>query len=68
MGGLLNSVEDDFEEAETITSTIEFANLGALTDEKGIDLCIAEDGKIYGQVLMGSLNAKIVISPMKYKR
>lgn len=70
MGGLLDAVgdDDDFEEAKTITSTVEFAKLPELTDESGINLCIAEDGKIFGQILMGSLNAKLIISPMKYER
>jgi len=69
-GGLLaHTQSEEVEEVETIVPTIEFKSLPILTDESVIDLSIEEDGgKIFGQILMGSLTAKVIISPMKYKR
>ena len=69
-GGLLAHVSDDeIEEVETIVPTIEFKTLPLLTDESVVTLAIEEDGgKIFGSALMGSITAKFIVSPMRYKR
>lgn len=69
-GGLLSHTQSqDVEEVETIVPTTEFKALPLLTDESVISLYIPKSGgAIFGQALMGSLNAKIIVSPMKYKR
>jgi len=69
-GGLLSHTkEDKIKEVETMVSTIEFKTLPLLTDETIINLAIPKDNQaIFGKILMGSVIAKIIVSPMKYKR
>lgn len=69
-GGLLSHAkEGEVKEVETIIPTIEFKTLPLLTDEPVINLAIPKDNQaIFGKILMGSITAKIIISPMKYKR
>lgn len=69
-GGLLSHVdESEVEEVETIVPTIEFKSLPILTDESVLKLSIPKDnGAIFAQILMGSINVKVIVTPMKYKR
>lgn len=69
-GGLMaHASNDEIEEVETIVPTIEFKTLGMLTDESVIELCFEKDGgKIFGNVSMGAVTTKIIVTEMKYKR
>jgi len=69
-GGLLAHVGgDDVEEVETIVPTLEFKTIPLLTDETVVTIAIEKDGgKVFGSALMGSIRAKFIVSPMKYKR
>lgn len=70
MGGIFSGagVDETQEDAETIVSTIEFQKLPILTDENMIELAIVNGGAIFSKISMGSLNAKVIVSPMKYER
>jgi hypothetical protein len=69
-GGLLaHNSSEEAKEVETIVPTIEFKYLPLLTDESIIDIFIPEDNSaVFAKISMGSLTAKVIVTPMKYKR